>query len=86
MSSNDAKFLSVVVAIEKVTGVRVSPATAWRWHSIGSRGVKLKTWTLGSRRFTTLDAVTDFIASRSASEKHEQRDAVRKELDRELSR
>ena len=40
----------------------VNAATAWRWSMRGCRGVKLETFLLGGRRFTTEDLFRRFVA------------------------
>ncbi len=42
-------------------------ATVWRWATRGVRGVRLQTWTVGGRRFTTIDALDQFIQSLNAA-------------------
>jgi hypothetical protein len=81
------KFLSVPTAVEAVTGTRPHPSTCWRWYIKGSQGVLLKTWMVGGRRRTTVDAVRDFIEQRTAgTTSSAEPSRVRAELERELSR
>lgn len=68
---NHALF-PIVEAIERVTGYRPSPPTAWRWKTKGidcgaSGRVKLPCVRIGHRQMTSLQAVTEFIRRQSAS-------------------
>jgi hypothetical protein len=49
-----------------------SPATMWRWALKGVDGVKLETFKIGGRRYTTAEALDRFVARlngpRSANE------------------
>ena len=49
-----------------------SPATLWRWAFKGVDGVKLETFKIGGRRYTTAEALDRFVARlngpRSANE------------------
>lgn len=80
------KFLPVPKAIEIVTGYRPNPSTCWRWAQFGVKGVVLRTWMLGGRRKTTIDAVEQFIAERSKPPRPRSAgdDPIREELFREL--
>ena len=42
-------------------GLTVDRTTIYRWHSRGVRGVKLETLQLGSKRFTSKEALERFI-------------------------
>jgi hypothetical protein len=66
MSAISAQYLSLPAALRE-RGVSVSPATAWRWYTRGVHGVKLRTWMVGGRRMTTLDALDEFFASTTAA-------------------
>lgn len=44
-----------------------SPCTMWRWHTQGVRGVKLQTWCIGNRRYTTREALEQFISATTAA-------------------
>jgi hypothetical protein len=72
-------------------------ATIWRWIQRGCRGVRLETWLVGGRRFTSLEAIDRFIERTTAAAAPElacavptprQRrraiDQANRELDREL--
>jgi len=61
------KLMNVLDAIEAAAGQRVHPSTAWRWTQRGSRGRVLRTWLLGGRRMTTLEAVREFLESRGTA-------------------
>jgi hypothetical protein len=49
-----------------------SPATMWRWALRGVDGVKLETYKIGGRRYTTPESVEKFVSrlnsTRSANE------------------
>ena len=40
---------------------RMNASTVWRWAQKGVRGVRLETYVLGGRRYTTDDAYLRFI-------------------------
>jgi hypothetical protein len=42
---------------------RPSVPTLFRWSLRGVRGVRLETWLVGGRRFTSRDAIARFIAA-----------------------
>ena len=42
---------------------RVSSSTVWRWTMRGLRGVRLETYSIGGRRFTTREAFDRFIVA-----------------------
>jgi hypothetical protein len=60
-----AEFIPMKEIPKYVPG-RPSVCTVWRWASRGCRGVRLKTWSVGNRRFTTREAIAEFIATRTA--------------------
>ena len=45
----------------------VSPATVARWATRGVRGVRLRTFVLGGRRFTTPALIEEFMALSTAA-------------------
>ena len=55
------ELLPVRTAIKLATGCEVHAQTARNWTSQGVRGVRLKSWLLGSRRMTTTRSVLAFI-------------------------
>ena len=50
----------------------VNPSTVWRWSLRGVRGVKLETFSVGARRFTTIEAFGRFVDGTTAAAKGEQ--------------
>jgi len=60
-----AKLLSLPDAIEAVTGQRPNPSTCWRWAVQAPPGKRLKSWMVGSRRLTTVEAVNEWISMRT---------------------
>lgn len=48
----------------------VAPSTTWRWALNGVRGVKLETFSVGAKRFTTREAFARFVAATSAAAAH----------------
>lgn len=61
------QFMTVVKAVEAVTGRRVDPSTCWRWIRKGIAGqdgerIRLETWPIGRTVLTTEAAVQEFIA------------------------
>jgi Protein of unknown function (DUF1580) len=70
-----ADFISLTAASREVAS-HPSPATIWRWYRHGVRGVRLQTWCLGTRRYTTRAALDAFIAGvTAASERQPVEDA-----------
>ena len=51
-------------------GKHVSPSTVWRWIVHGVRGVKLESYPIGRRLFTTAEAIERF--SQRLREAHQQ--------------
>jgi hypothetical protein len=47
-------------------GSKVATSTLWRWSRRGSRGVVLRTIRVGGNVYVSREALTDFIAARSA--------------------
>jgi hypothetical protein len=45
----------------------VTESTVWRWAGPGCRGVRLETFTVGARRFTTEEAYRRFIEQTTAA-------------------
>lgn len=60
-------LLGLVDAVEHATGRRVHLATALRWASRGSAGVRLESVFVGGRRLTSAEAVTRFVAQCTAA-------------------
>jgi hypothetical protein len=58
-------LVPLVGAIYQVTGHKVHRVTAARWARCGVGGIRLRSWTLGGRRLTTLAAVREFIEATS---------------------
>lgn len=54
--------LSLPQAAKELPG-RPDASTLWRWSQRGVRGVRLETFKIGSRLFTTRQALTRFIAA-----------------------
>ena len=50
----------------------VNPSTVWRWSLRGVRGVKLETFSVGARRFTTIEAFGRFVDGTTAVAQGEQ--------------
>ncbi len=46
---------------------RVAPPTIWRWYKKGVRGVRLETFVVGNRRFTTEEAFGRFVERNTAA-------------------
>ena len=51
----------------KVTPGRPHVSTLWRWQKRGVRGVRLSTVIVGGRRFTSREAIEQFIAATTAA-------------------
>ena len=45
----------------------LSPCTIWRWTGRGVKGIKLETFTVGGRRFTTKQAFHRFVDATTAA-------------------
>lgn len=71
----------------------VAPPTTWRWDKRGVRGVKLETFVIGGRRFTTEEAFARFVERTTAAadghtpqaRTNRQREAAIAQAERELS-
>ncbi|MCC6492156.1 MAG: DUF1580 domain-containing protein [Pirellulales bacterium] len=50
----------------------VNVCTVWRWANRGARGVRLETFHIGGRRYTTRQAFARFVASTTAASQGEQ--------------
>ncbi|MEQ8846895.1 DUF1580 domain-containing protein [Botrimarina sp.] len=57
----DEHLVPVPVAVERATGWRPTPSTAWRWAKKGARGHRLKTVDLGGRPASCVRWVNEFI-------------------------
>src|SRR5688572_21353962 len=58
--------ISLTQATKIIPG-RPHISTLWRWSNSSCRGVKLETFNVGARRFTTKEAVARFIAATTAA-------------------
>jgi Protein of unknown function (DUF1580) len=47
---------------------RPHSATIWRWWNRGIEGIKLETFMVGGRRFTSTEAITRFIKRTTAAQ------------------
>lgn len=56
-----AKYLTLVKAVQEVTGTRPHLSTCIRWATYGSKGIILQTVMLGGRRLTTIKWFEQFI-------------------------
>lgn len=64
------QLLPLVTAVEQATGLRPHLSTCLRWCTRGSKGIRLESWIVGGRRYTTVLAVRRYRdAVTSASEK-----------------
>lgn len=53
----------------KRRGVTISRATIYRWASaLGSGGVRLETWAIGGRRYTSVEALQRFVQASTEME------------------
>jgi len=57
----------LVDAIAAATGHRPHLSTALRWCQRGVGSIKLKSWKIGGRRMTTVEAVREFIELTTAA-------------------
>jgi hypothetical protein len=72
----------------------ISVCTAWRWASRGVRGVRLETFHVGGKRFTTREAFARWVAATQAepdapvpaARTSRQREAAITAAERELSK
>jgi len=60
--------LSLVQAARRVG---VNPSTAWRWALHGVRGVRLESFSIGAKRFTTSESLERFTEACSAAANRE---------------
>lgn len=65
------KLRPLAVAAELATGYRPPISTAMRWASKGVHGIRLRTWMVGGRRMTTVDAVRQFNAAVTAARRRD---------------
>lgn len=64
----------------------LNPCTIWRWTGRGVKGVRLETFSIGGRRFTTQQAFQRFVAATTAAANGESATtAVRTNRQREAS-
>ena len=59
-------MISLVEAARSLPG-RPHASSLYRWCRKGVRGVKLQTWLVGGRRYTTIAALEQFIAATTAA-------------------
>ncbi len=56
------KLLPLIKAIQEATGRRIHISTALRWCQNPNRyGIRLESWVVGGRRFTTIEAVRAYV-------------------------
>lgn len=48
-------------------GKKLSRAIAFRWASVGVRGVRLETIKVGGARFTSVEAIVRFVAAQNST-------------------
>ncbi len=64
----DASLISFAEAAKYLpAGRRPSYSTWWRWFRKGVRGIRLKTYLVGGRRYTTVDDIRTFVNQLSSS-------------------
>lgn len=69
MSATLDRFTDVIAITDipsHVPGRRINASTGWRWATKGCRGVKLATFHIGGRRYTTLQLLEEFHAAINA--------------------
>ena len=54
------QLLPLVTAVERATGLRPHLSTCLRWCTRGSKGIRLESWIVGGRRYTTALAVRKY--------------------------
>ena len=74
----------------------VAPSTTWRWVLNGVRGVKLESFSVGAKRYTTREAFARFVEATSAAAAHgpmpsvartpSQREAAIRRAEKELAK
>ena len=57
------KMLPIREAIRMATGQEISTVSAWRYCNVGSNGVVLRHWSLGSKKLTTVAEVLAWMES-----------------------
>jgi Protein of unknown function (DUF1580) len=81
---------------ELASSEHVNASTVWRWSLRGCRGVKLESFSIGAKRFTTVEAFGRFVAATTAiaqggvdselpSRTNRQREAAITKAERELA-
>lgn len=63
----DEDLVSPADGVEKLTGQRPAPTTAWRWISKGLRGHKLESVKVLGRTFTSHQAIRRWLTKVEAS-------------------
>ena len=51
----------------KLFPVRPNASTVWRWYKIGVKGIRLETVVVGSRRYTSREAIQRFLERTTAA-------------------
>lgn len=78
MSATLDRFTDVIAINDipkHVPGRRIALTTGWRWATHGCRGVKLATFHIGGRRYTTKQALEEFHAAINADQPESESDA-----------
>ena len=57
----DSPLLSLCAAARRVLPQAPSPPTFWRWRVRGVAGIRLQSWVVGGRIYTTEAAFREFI-------------------------
>ena len=47
--------------------IGVNPSTCWRWSLKGVRDIRLETFSIGAKRFTTVEAIERFVERTTAA-------------------
>jgi len=55
------QLLGLCEAVRRLLPKQPNPATLWRWHARGVRGIVLETVLVGGRRYVTREALERFI-------------------------
>ena len=63
MAMFSERRLTLTQAARKLS---VNSSTTWRWALDGVRGVKLRTFSVGARRYTTDAAIEEFVTATTA--------------------
>jgi hypothetical protein len=78
-------LLRIPIEASKAFPGRPNASTIWRWHRSGVKGVRLETVVVGSRRYTSREAIQRFIERTTAAADGHHRLSLPKSGERSLA-